>query len=194
MSLLATALVVVPTSFPHPTGPPPLVPSTLLNWVGAGAAEAQDVGRYTRRLQKRAERSLGRFGMSLTMAALLWLWLIGSTGVFLLTSAVASVADVRMLDLRRGRLRLIGKDIRIGVRLFFRVLRDRRTPMLARLPLLAALAYWLLPVDLISDTPILPGFVDDLVIAIAGAKTFLYLCPDGVVTGHAQAVAAETQE
>lgn len=150
----------------------------------------QPAGRYLKRLQARAERSLGRFGTSLAAAALLWLWLMGATAVFLVSSAVASVVDVRMLDLRPERLRHLRHDLAVGVRLFFRVLRDRRTPLVARLPLLLALGYWLVPFDLIVDSPVFPGFLDDLLFAIAGAKAFLYLCPDAVVLQNAQAIAA----
>jgi uncharacterized membrane protein YkvA (DUF1232 family) len=163
-------------------------------WSAPLLAAQQPAGRYLKRLQTRAERSLGRFGTSLAAAALLWLWLMGTTAVFLVSAAVASVIDVRMLDLRPERLRHLRRDLFVGVRLFFRVLRDRGTPVAARIPLLLALGYWLVPFDLIADTPVFPGFLDDLLIAIAGAKAFLYLCPDSVVVRNAQAIAAAGAE
>lgn len=160
-------------------------------FAAASSGAHQDIGRYAKRLQARAENSIGRFGTTLATAGVVWLWLIGSTVLFLLTAAVASVVDLRMVDMRHPALRKLGSELMSGGRLFFRVLRDRRTPLLARLPLVLGLMYWLMPSDLISDTALLPGFLDDLVMAIAGAKAFLYLCPDAVVARHAQNLAAE---
>jgi uncharacterized membrane protein YkvA (DUF1232 family) len=161
--------------------------------VTASLASEQDLGRRARRLQTRAERSLTRFGVSLANAGTLWLWVLLSAAIFLVTTALASVADLRLLDMRRQRLRAQLSYVTSGVRLFFRVLRDRRTPMLARLPVILGLCYWLIPQDLISDVPVLPGFIDDVVVAIASAKTFLYLCPDAVVARHAQSLAVKAE-
>jgi uncharacterized membrane protein YkvA (DUF1232 family) len=72
--------------------------------------------------------------------------------------------------------------------MFFRLVVDRRTPYLARFLLAAGLLYWLIPTDLIPDSPWLPGFIDDLVIAILVAKVFVYLCPDVVLARHAHVV------
>ena len=66
--------------------------------------------------------------------------------------------------------------------------RDRHTPNYARLVLAGGLAYWLLPMDLISDDTIVPGFLEDIVVAVVSAKWFVYLCPDGVIARHARGV------
>ena len=51
-----------------------------------------------------------------------------------------------------------------------------------------ALVYWLLPFDFVPDDSLLPGFVDDMIIAVSAAKGFMYLCPDSLVEQHASAV------
>lgn len=161
--------------------------------VSVSLSSEQDLGRRAKRLQTRAERSLTRFGISLANAGTLWLWLLFSAAVFMVTTAVASAADLRLFDLRRQRFGSMVNYLTSGVRLFFRVLADRRTPMLARLPVVIGLCYWLIPEDLISDVPIVPGFIDDVIVAIASAKTFLYLCPDSVVARHAQSLAVKAE-
>jgi uncharacterized membrane protein YkvA (DUF1232 family) len=152
------------------------------------AAEAPSADRYARRLTTRAEHSLERFAAALTQSGGLWLSLLASTAVFLLFVAVVSVVDVRMVDLRRYRLRKFWDDLQHGVTLFFRIVFDRRTPNLARGLLVIGLLYWLAPVDLIPDSPLFPGFMDDLVVAAASSKAFVYFCPDAVVARHAHTV------
>ena len=65
---------------------------------------------------------------------------------------------------------------------------DRRTPLFPRTLLILALLYWVLPFDLIPDTTLVPGWLDDLAIAVIAAKLFVYLCPDALVASHAAAV------
>jgi uncharacterized membrane protein YkvA (DUF1232 family) len=51
-----------------------------------------------------------------------------------------------------------------------------------------ALLYWLVPFDLIADKSLVPGFIDDLAVAVVAAKGFVYLCPTSLVAAHARAV------
>jgi uncharacterized membrane protein YkvA (DUF1232 family) len=154
---------------------------------------APGVSGYVHRLETRAERSMDRFGGLFWDVSLMWLWALWSSGLFLLVSAVSSVADVRMLRLRRQGPAALSRYFGHGTRMFFRLVRDRRTPYMPRIVLLLALLYWLVPIDLIPDASVVPGFADDLVIAIVAAKTFMYLCPDALVQGHADAVEAEAR-
>jgi len=74
------------------------------------------------------------------------------------------------------------------VRLYWRLFRDARVPLWAKAMLVAALAYVVLPFDLIPD--VIPGIgeIDDLVIVLAAARWFLAACPAHVVREHARAV------
>ena len=74
------------------------------------------------------------------------------------------------------------------VRLYWRLFRDRRVSVWPKALLVAALAYVVLPFDLIPDAIPLLGEVDDLVILIAAARWFLQLCPPDVVREHARAI------
>jgi hypothetical protein len=118
----------------------------------------------------------------------LWLWIGMSIAGFLTVTAFSSVVDRRMWDLRRQGPGVLGRYLGHGIRTFFRILRDRRTPYLARAVLAAALLYWLLPSDLIADTSFWPGSLDDFLVAVLAAKAFMYLCPDALVATHAAAV------
>ena len=146
--------------------------------------------RYVHRLVTRTENTTERFAALLGEAGTLWLGMLVSAALFLLVTAVSSVVDVRMLDLRHKESGVRARYLAYGIRTFFRLLVDRHTPYLPRLILALALVYWLVPVDLIPDQSLVPGFLDDLIIAIAAAKGFIYLCPDSLVASHAAEVEA----
>jgi uncharacterized membrane protein YkvA (DUF1232 family) len=140
------------------------------------------------RVATRAEHTLGRLGAALTTG----IWILVSAALFLVVAAIASAADVRMLQLRQHRARAVVRDLGHGVRIFFRVLGDRQTLYAPRTVLALALVYWLLPLDLVDDGIQGVGMLDDVVIAVVAAKVFIRLCPDAVVEAHAAAVQTET--
>ncbi len=116
------------------TGPPPVFATF--------SAAASSTGGLDARLHKvmtRAERSANRLVAVAGQVGLLWLWILGSAALCLLIAAFASVADMRMFDLRRDGPGVLARYVAHGMRTFFRILRDRRTPYLARFVLLAAL-------------------------------------------------------
>ncbi len=152
----------------------------------SAALSSPGVSGFVQRLQARGSRSFERFGWAILQAAELWLWVLLSAATFVLVTATASVADPRMLAIRRIA-RLPG-DLLRGMRLFLRMAADRRTPWVARIIILLGLAYWLAPGDLILDDPYLPGFIDDIVIAVLVGRAFTYFCPSSVLARHAHAV------
>ena len=76
------------------------------------------------------------------------------------------------------------------VRLYWRLLLDRRTPLLPKIVLIAAVAYVILPFDLIPDVIPIVGEVDDMVILIAACRLFIALCPEDLVREHVQRIDA----
>ena len=159
--------------------------------VQAGTSPTDDpLSRLAHRLAKRAENTTLRLGDVFRNAGVVWVSLLASAVVFFLVAAVSSAADFRMLALRHQGLRAISRYIGHGTLTFFRILRDRHTPNIARLILVGALVYWLFPPDLIPDDSWVPGFVDDVLVAVLAAKAFVYLCPDQLVARHAAAVEA----
>jgi uncharacterized membrane protein YkvA (DUF1232 family) len=76
------------------------------------------------------------------------------------------------------------------LKLFSRLVKDSRVNLVPKLVLLAILGYIVLPMDLVPD--FIPGLgqVDDLVVALAGLKLFLRLCPPAVVQEHVKSIAA----
>jgi uncharacterized membrane protein YkvA (DUF1232 family) len=94
------------------------------------------------------------------------------------------------------RFLFTGKALRVlvhlpeFVRLYWRLFRDGRVPVLAKAVLVAALGYWVWPLDLIPDLliPVI-GEIDDLGIVLLGLWTFVRLCPPDVVAEHVRAIA-----
>jgi uncharacterized membrane protein YkvA (DUF1232 family) len=74
------------------------------------------------------------------------------------------------------------------LRLYWRLFRDPRVSIWPKAMLVGALAYVVLPFDLIPDFVPLIGEVDDVVILLAAARWFLGWCPPEVVQEHALAI------
>jgi uncharacterized membrane protein YkvA (DUF1232 family) len=76
------------------------------------------------------------------------------------------------------------------LRLAWRLLREPRVPLFAKVvPALAAL-YVVSPLDFIPDILPVLGQMDDLGILILSVKLFLRLCPASATTFHAAAITA----
>lgn len=76
------------------------------------------------------------------------------------------------------------------VRLYWRLFRDERVSVWLKAMLVAAVAYVILPIDLIPDTLPVIGEVDDVVILLVAARWFLLWCPAAVVREHVDAISA----
>ena len=79
------------------------------------------------------------------------------------------------------RLRAFGRVVKREVSVYRLALRDKRTPLVAKLLLVLALAYVLLPFDLIPDFIPVLGQLDDLVIASGLVWLALRLIPKNVI-------------
>ena len=95
------------------------------------------------------------------------------------------------------RYLLTGRFLRIlahlpeFVRLYARLLRDRRVPLLAKAWLVLVLVYVVSPIDLVPAWLAVLGQIDDLLIAAGGLWLFIRLCPPEVVREHVHAIASE---
>jgi uncharacterized membrane protein YkvA (DUF1232 family) len=79
------------------------------------------------------------------------------------------------------RLRSTAKRLRQEIKVYQLVLKDPRTPKLAKILLGLALGYALLPFDLIPDFIPVIGHLDDLIIVPILVILALKLIPQGVV-------------
>jgi uncharacterized membrane protein YkvA (DUF1232 family) len=141
----------------------------------------------------RAEHTADRLILLAGYVGEFWLWIVISLGAFLTIVAFASAGDTRMLALRRESPSAVARQLGYGVRTFFLIMLDGGTPYVARILLALGLLYWLVPFDLIADRSIVPGFLDDFVVAVVAAKAFVYLCPASLVAKHAFAVEARAR-
>ena len=75
------------------------------------------------------------------------------------------------------------------LKLYYRLLSDRRVPIYLKTMLIAAIVYAVSPIDFIPDWvfPIV-GYVDDLIIFVAAARYFLKKCPPEVVMEHVERI------
>jgi uncharacterized membrane protein YkvA (DUF1232 family) len=143
------------------------------------------MGGGVHRFLTRTERAIERLGVTLMRTLSVWLTMLASALGCLVVLGCASVADRRMLDLRRHTPGAVVRDLLLGVRTFVRLLRDRRTPASARALVAGAVVYWMLPADVLADPVSWYGAIDDLIVAVIAAKGFVALCPEAVIVANA---------
>jgi uncharacterized membrane protein YkvA (DUF1232 family) len=86
------------------------------------------------------------------------------------------------------RLKSLGFRFKQELEVYQGILKDPRTPPLARLLLGAAIAYALMPFDLIPDWIPVLGYLDDILIVPTLVATALILTPKHVIEEHRQAI------
>ena len=88
-----------------------------------------------------------------------------------------------------GRFVQVLRHLPSFVRLYWRLFRDRRVPLLPKALLVLALAYVVSPLDLIPDFVPVIGEVDDVVVVLSLLWLFIRLCPPEVVRETANDIA-----
>ena len=76
------------------------------------------------------------------------------------------------------------------LKLFSRLVKDPRINLAPKLVVLGALAYVVLPIDLVPDFVPGLGQADDVAVLLAGLRLFLRLCPPEIVQEHVKSIAA----
>jgi uncharacterized membrane protein YkvA (DUF1232 family) len=82
------------------------------------------------------------------------------------------------------RLKQLAAQVKRELKVYQAVARDPRTPWLARMLLLAAIGYLLLPFDLIPDWIPVLGMLDDVLIVPGLIFLALKLIPEDIVEEH----------
>lgn len=73
-------------------------------------------------------------------------------------------------------------------KLYMRLYRDARVGPVAKAVLIVTVLYVLSPIDLIANFLIPFGWIDDIIVAIVGLRTFIKLCPRRVVAEHVEII------
>jgi uncharacterized membrane protein YkvA (DUF1232 family) len=75
------------------------------------------------------------------------------------------------------------------IRLYWRLFTDRRVSWLPKAVLIAGIAYFVVPLDLIPDFPAIGlGQLDDAAVLIGALQLFVRLAPRRVVEEHVQLI------
>ncbi len=80
-----------------------------------------------------------------------------------------------------GRLTEVLRHLPDFARLYWRLFRDRRVPVLPKALLVLTCVYVVSPLDVIPDFVPVIGEADDVVVLLAGLWLFVRLCPPEVV-------------
>lgn len=75
------------------------------------------------------------------------------------------------------------------IRLFWRLLNDKRVSFLPKTALAIGVLYFFFPLDALPDFPLVGlGYLDDIVVLALTTKLFIRLCPRNVVAEHVQLI------
>jgi uncharacterized membrane protein YkvA (DUF1232 family) len=85
----------------------------------------------------------------------------------------------------------IVRSFKLGLNVYQRVLRDKRTPVAAKLLLALAVGYLCMPFDLIPDFVPVIGHLDDAIIVPVLVFAAVRLVPPAIVSEHREQVARE---
>jgi len=87
-----------------------------------------------------------------------------------------------------GKMRLLAHLPHL-LRLYWRVFTDRRVSLLPKLVLVAGLLYFVIPLDLIPDFPLVGlGQTDDIIVLILTSRMFIAMAPRSVVEEHVRLI------
>jgi uncharacterized membrane protein YkvA (DUF1232 family) len=88
----------------------------------------------------------------------------------------------------QGRMRLL-MHLPNFFKLYWRLLRDRRISPLPKAILLAGVAYFVMPLDMFPDFPLVGlGWTDDIIVLALACKLFISLSPRHVVEEHVRLI------
>ena len=85
----------------------------------------------------------------------------------------------------------IVRSFKLELNVYQRILRDKRTPLAAKLLLALAVGYLCMPFDLIPDFVPVIGHLDDAIIVPVLVFTAVRLVPPAIVSEHREQVARE---
>ena len=128
---------------------------------------------------------------------LLWIVATGCLAAAVVLALVLSLLLWRRRDALRdsqmGRLvrRVAALSLGRKARLVWRLLGDRRVPLLARAVLPGLVLYLAMPLDLVPDFIPIVGYLDDVLIIMGAAWLFLRLVPASVLEEHVAALEGE---
>jgi uncharacterized membrane protein YkvA (DUF1232 family) len=109
-------------------------------------------------------------------------------------SKIGLIANLLRLGLSPSHLGRFFRHLPNFAKLYWRLFQDSRTPLRAKAIIVVAALYFASPFDLIPNLiyPFL-GTLDDLAIAWAALRWFIYLCPPDVVQEHIKQIDTENR-
>lgn len=147
--------------------------------------------RFTYQLLKSMRRVGIRVSRLTRRTVQYWIsWLLQAGGL-LAAGALLSAVDLRLLRVwRLSGARMAARYVLVGSVLFLRLLLEprRRVPLAPRVALAGGIVYGLLPRDLVADSVLLLGWLDDIVLIAVLSRWFVRRCPDRIVDGYAARV------
>jgi uncharacterized membrane protein YkvA (DUF1232 family) len=104
----------------------------------------------------------------------------------MLVALVGALLDPALVRAWRGQgFRGLRTSVTLALAVYVRLLLDHRAPIVGKAALAFAIAYGIASWDLVRDSSLPGGVVDDVVVVTLASRCFLLLCPDALVEEHA---------
>jgi uncharacterized membrane protein YkvA (DUF1232 family) len=140
----------------------------------------------TSTMLRRVRRLLRRFLAVLARAVRHWARRITAVAVFAVLTLLAPLLDRGLVRTwRRYGFRALRASVALILAVYVRLLLDARAPVIGKCLLVLALIYGASPIDVLPDSRMPAGFIDDCLVVVIASQCFMRLCPDGLVEQHA---------
>jgi len=161
----------------------------LPNMVTAAADDQpieRQVGGITKSVLRSFRQSLHLISKGVQRTVLWWSGsfkrAIFSVGV----AIIAALADAGLINTwRTSGFRTAVAYSRMMLYVYARLLFSRRVYLAPKLLLVGALVYGAMRRDFVPDRALVPGRLDDILLIIVATRTFIYTCPEALVTEFA---------
>lgn len=185
--LVAAGVLVASSPDVADAAPMPLAPSALMTLAAdADQPVEKQVGGATKTLLHSFRRSFRLMRWGVQRAFILWAGsfkrILFSVGV----AIMAALADGGLISTWRSAglrtaVNYSGMMLYVHARLLF----SNRVHLAPKLLLLGSIVYGAVRRDFVPDRATIPGRLDDIVLIIIATRTFIYACPEALVSEFA---------
>ena len=188
VAMLVVAGVLV-TSNPDTAdaAPAPLLPSALMTLAAdADQPVEKQIGGATKTVLHGFRRSFRLMGWGVQQAFAWWAGSFKRTLFSLGVAIIAALADGGLISTwRNAGLRTAVTYSRMMLYVYARLLFSSRVHLAPKLLLLGSIVYGAVRRDFVPDRALVPGRLDDIILIVIATRTFIYTCPEALVSEFA---------
>jgi len=165
--------------------PAPMLPNTVVTAVADQPVEKQ-IGGATKSVLRSFRRSFRLMAWGAQRAVAWWIGSFKRTVFALGVAIIAALADGGLIyTLRTAGVRKAFAYSRMMLYVYARLLFSSRVNLAPKLLFVGAIVYGAARRDFVPDRATIPGRLDDIALIIIATRTFIYACPEELVSEFA---------